>query len=133
MKALTLWRPWAWPIVAGHKPIENRGWLPPRSIIGKRIAIHAGKSVQQEAISEIQLLIGDRLPDCAMDMGIVGTVIISGCVTQSASPWFCGPFGWSLSSPVMLPAAIPCSGAQGFWEVPPDVLSQILATHGAME
>jgi hypothetical protein len=42
MKALTIWQPWASLIVAGAKPYEFRGWRPPRSIIGQRIAIHAG-------------------------------------------------------------------------------------------
>lgn len=42
MKALTIWQPWASLIVAGAKPYEFRGWLPPRSLIGQRIAIHAG-------------------------------------------------------------------------------------------
>lgn len=42
MKALTIWQPWASLILAGAKPYEFRGWRPPRSIIGQRIAIHAG-------------------------------------------------------------------------------------------
>jgi hypothetical protein len=41
--ALTLWRPWAWPVVTGGKRIENRSWPPPSDLIGKRIAIHAGE------------------------------------------------------------------------------------------
>lgn len=42
MKALTVWQPWASLIAIGAKPYEFRGWKPPRSIIGQRIAIHAG-------------------------------------------------------------------------------------------
>jgi hypothetical protein len=42
MKALTIWQPWASLIAIGAKPYEFRGWKPPRSIIGQRIAIHAG-------------------------------------------------------------------------------------------
>ena len=42
MKGLTVWQPWASLIAAGHKPYEFRGWQPPKSIIGERIAIHAG-------------------------------------------------------------------------------------------
>ena len=41
MKALTIWQPWASLIVAGAKPYEFRGWRAPRSLIGKRIVIHA--------------------------------------------------------------------------------------------
>lgn len=42
MKVLTVWQPWASLIAIGAKPYEFRGWKPPRSIIGQRIAIHAG-------------------------------------------------------------------------------------------
>lgn len=42
MKALTIWQPWATLIVQGAKPYEFRGWKPPRSLIGQRVAIHAG-------------------------------------------------------------------------------------------
>lgn len=43
MKALTIWQPWASLIIAGAKPYEFRGWRAPRSIIGQRIVIHAGR------------------------------------------------------------------------------------------
>lgn len=42
MKALTVWQPWATLIALGVKPYEFRGWSAPRSLIGKRLAIHAG-------------------------------------------------------------------------------------------
>lgn len=41
MKAISVWQPWAWLEVHGHKPIETRTWRPPAKLIGKRIAIHA--------------------------------------------------------------------------------------------
>ena len=45
MKALTLHQPWASLIARGVKTIETRSWRPPGSLIGERIAIHAGKQV----------------------------------------------------------------------------------------
>ena len=45
MKALTLHQPWATLIAAGVKTTETRSWRPPRSLIGHRIALHAGKQV----------------------------------------------------------------------------------------
>ncbi|ARM12084.1 MULTISPECIES: ASCH domain-containing protein [Rhizobium] len=42
MKALTVWQPWASLIAIGAKPYEFRGWRPPASLIGQRLAIHAG-------------------------------------------------------------------------------------------
>jgi len=45
MKALTLWPEWAWAVANLNKTVENRTYRPPRNIVGKRIAIHAGKKV----------------------------------------------------------------------------------------
>lgn len=42
MKALTLWQPWATLVAEGVKPFEFRRWPAPKSIWGRRIAIHAG-------------------------------------------------------------------------------------------
>lgn len=42
MKALTLHQPWATLIALGVKSIETRSWRAPASLIGQRIAIHAG-------------------------------------------------------------------------------------------
>ena len=47
MKALTLHQPWASLIADGRKAIETRSWPPPRTLIGKRIAIHAGKEIDR--------------------------------------------------------------------------------------
>ena len=43
MKAITLHQPWATLIADGVKTIETRSWRPPQTLIGQRIAIHAGK------------------------------------------------------------------------------------------
>ena len=45
MKSLTLHQPWASLIAHGVKSIETRSWAPPQSLVGQRIAIHAGKKV----------------------------------------------------------------------------------------
>ena len=43
MRGLTFWRPWSDAIVRGPKRVENRSWPPPERMLGKIIAIHAGK------------------------------------------------------------------------------------------
>ena len=43
VKAVTLYQPWASLIVDLIKYIETRDWSPPKYMIGKRLAIHAGK------------------------------------------------------------------------------------------
>lgn len=55
MKGLTVWQPWASLIGIGAKPYEFRGWRPPASIIGQRIAIHA--AARPLKIREVQGLI----------------------------------------------------------------------------
>jgi len=55
MKALTVWQPWASLIAIGAKPYEFRSWRPHASLIGQRIAIHAGARPVQR--SEVRALI----------------------------------------------------------------------------
>lgn len=43
--AITLWPEWAWAICFLDKRVENRDWHPPRHLIGRRLAIHAGAHV----------------------------------------------------------------------------------------
>ena len=43
MRAVTLYQPWASLIALGHRTTETRSWPAPRSLVGSRIAIHAGK------------------------------------------------------------------------------------------
>lgn len=62
MKAFTIWQPWASLIIAGAKPYEFRGWRAPRSLIGQRIVIHAGKTLDiDEAEDLIDLFEGRPL------------------------------------------------------------------------
>lgn len=56
MKALPLWQPWATLVAAVEKRIETRGWQPPRSALGTRIAIHATKGGLTQA--ELHRLLG---------------------------------------------------------------------------
>lgn len=53
MKALTLWQPWATAVAHLGKPVENRTWAPPSALLGKALAIHAGKRVDKEALAEL--------------------------------------------------------------------------------
>mgnify|MGYP003560963222 CR=1 FL=1 len=57
MKALTLHAPWAHAVAWLGKPLENRGWPPPLSIVGERIAIHAGLSESQIEWRRIDLIL----------------------------------------------------------------------------
>lgn len=45
LDVLTLWAEWAAGIAYLGKLTENRGWWPPRSLVGRRFAIHAGAHI----------------------------------------------------------------------------------------
>lgn len=142
MMALTLHRPWAWAVVHADKRVENRTWRPPPSIIGQRIAIHAGKKWDEDAARLVGNVCGlDGLPPESRDEGIVGTARVVGVVEVNRSGparmaltagewnlwpvvnriWFSGPIGWLLNDVRALPMPIPVRGRQGLWSVPPPI------------
>ena len=55
-QAITVWQPWATLIAEGAKRFEFRGWAPPQSMWGTRIAIHAGaRPVRKAEVRELLL------------------------------------------------------------------------------
>jgi hypothetical protein len=135
MKALTLHQPWAYAVAHLGKDIENRTWRPPAALTGQRVAIHAAKQWDYQRVWDIVGQWGTaRLIDLdLLDFGqidaqrghIIATAIVSGVVTSSASPWWCGPLGWQLTDVRTLVKPVACKGAQGLWTVPVDVLAAI--------
>jgi hypothetical protein len=116
MKALSIRQPWAWLIVNGYKDIENRDW--PTRFRGP-VLIHAGKTMDREGYEEVF----DAYPDVPLPPieslergGIVGQGDIIDCVTQSASRWFVGRFGFVMKNGQPLPFR-PLSGKLGFFAV----------------
>jgi hypothetical protein len=55
--------------------------------------------------------------------GIIGSVEIVDCVTESRSNWFYGRYGFVLRNPVALPFT-PWRGQLGFFDVPENELAQ---------
>lgn len=54
MKIITVWQPWASLIAIGMKPYEFRGWVPPASMIGTRIGIHAAaRPVKPQEVADL--------------------------------------------------------------------------------
>lgn len=151
MLALTLWQPWAWAIAhlpaEVAKPVENRDWRPPASVVGTRIALHGGKTYDDDAaddILDITRAAGLRNLDTSRrgDTGILGTVRLVGVVEERngrlvlvagdwgevtrerAEAWFVGRYGWLLDQRRVLDVPIPCRGAQGLWAVTDDVAAR---------
>jgi hypothetical protein len=141
MLALSIRQPWASLILKGGKDIENRDW--PTKYRG-RILIHAAKGMtraeHEDAIHfAVQAIQADprnkdanrrtTLRDLGFDFdalprgGIVGSVEITACVADSASPWFVGKYGFMLRDPKPLPFT-PWKGQLGFFDVPEAALTQ---------
>jgi hypothetical protein len=125
MIALSIRQPWANMILKAGKDIENRDW--PTKVRG-RVLIHAAKGCTQaerdDALSFAEIAVGVRY---TVDLktiergGIVGSVEIVDCVSESQSPWFVGRYGFVLRDPWPLPF-IACKGQLGFFHVPDDLL-----------
>jgi len=105
------------------KDIENRSWsLPEWFKVPQRIYVHAGKREDGEAL-EWLLSKGVPLMTAMLSFSkrlsrgaIIGEVDIVGCVTESKSPWFVGPYGFVLANSVFYEKSIPCKGRLGFFE-----------------
>lgn len=117
MKALSIRQPWAWLVANGHKDIENRQW---RTHTRGRVFVHAAKGMTRGDYLACEICVADfsdiKLPpfEDLQRGGIIGTVEIVDCVTDDASRWFFGEYGWVLKDAKPLPFQ-PCKGALGFF------------------
>lgn len=88
--ALSLIRPWPTSILLGGKRCENRTWTPPAKVLGRYVALHAGRKWDYDAVDFIRA----RWPDYdAIDgvvspEGIVGVARVVGALDmrKSATP-----------------------------------------------
>lgn len=141
MKALTLWRPWPCAIFYLNsefwKDIENRPRKPPQSVIGKRIAIHAGAHIESNVFGDwIEIIkpspmsvlyLASAMLSLEKVRGIVGTVVIDSVCTpeETNSPWASGPYCLKLRDRRPLISPIPIGGKQGYWDLPPSVEREV--------
>lgn len=118
MKALSIRQPWAWLIVNGHKPIENRSW---RTAHRGPLLIHASQGMTRAEYSDARDLaeqLGIAIPafDDLERGGIVGQATVTGCIADSDSPWFFGKYGFELVDAKPLPFQ-PMRGRLSIFEV----------------
>ena len=123
---LSIRQPWAWAIVEGFKPVENRTWA---TKYRGPILIHAGVKAddaaawrfveeRMEAMRPNSIVI---LPRKAVDYGgIVGMADLVDCVEYYDSPWFFGPYGFVLANARPLPF-VPMKGRLGFFRANKEV------------
>lgn len=146
-KALTLTQPWGGLVAAGHKPIENRGWNPPKAMIGKRFALHASREIDRDVyhrVMEIAPELADRtLPWFELSRvtsAIIGIARLVRVVSDHMLPgsessveslpeqdrrWFFGPKGFVLAEIQALREPIPCPGSLSFWRIPKPVREEM--------
>lgn len=146
MKALTIHQPWNWLIAHKHKPVENRIWQPPKGTLGTRIALHAGKTLDHDAVDDLR---GSYpLPDGYVLGAVEAVATLAGWVndairgarapgtdmaTMEAArehELYCGPIGWVLTDVILLPEPVPCRGLQKLWTLPADVERAVLEQIG---
>jgi ASCH domain len=126
--ALSIRQPFAWAIFHAGMDIENRDW--PTQQRG-RVLIHAAAIVRQQDYELFQracrdpenclgvaIAIAGGLPrkEDLPRGGIIGDVEITDCVTEHASPWFSGPYGFVLRDARALPF-MPYPGSLRFFDV----------------
>lgn len=147
MKAISLWSPWAQWVIMNWKGIETRYHQRFKGLTGQRIAIHAAKKLDKEAL--IQGLL-DREPALTaletenmiryvfMTRGtILGTVLVSDALwapnvdftereewNRKAMCDVSGKFCLFMNEVKPLPRAVPFIGRQGIFEVPEELLSK---------
>ncbi|VVE90768.1 ASCH domain-containing protein [Pandoraea bronchicola] len=133
MKALSVRQPWAWLIVNGFKDIENRTW---RTGFRGRVLVHASKGMTRAEYEDVEdflryAVAGPRITLPVFDEldrgGIVGAATIIDCIPpeRASSAWHMeDQFGFEISDARTIPF-VPCKGALGFFDVPPDVAAQL--------
>ena len=87
MKAITLHQPWASLIACGLKTIETRSWTPPQSLVGQRIAIHAGKRAPDSWEWNDDIRLACEHWDFDMPLGaVVATAQLAGVYQVTQNP-----------------------------------------------
>ena len=122
MKRLSVRQPWAWLIVAGYKPVENRTW---RTSYRGPLLIHASQAMepedfpmQREWIETCGLVIPEDLPRGA----IVGAATLTDVwdkkkFERPGIRWFEGPYGFKMEDAVEFAEPIPCRGQLGIRDI----------------
>lgn len=119
---LSIRQPYAWLIVQGIKPVENRTWA---TKFRGRVLIHAGVTYpKRDHRDDLETWGARGYPEDRESMlgGIVGEAVIVDCVREHPSSFFFGPHGFVLERPIAYPKLIPYGGRLGFFGVPASVL-----------
>lgn len=124
MLALSVLQPWAWAIMAGIKPVENRSW---RTNYRGPLVIQAGQGKRCDVAGREHIAaIGHAIPDELPRGVILGTVELVDVLTQAQAMAQFGPawvdhdpngFCWVLEKPRLLATPRPCRGKLSLFQV----------------
>lgn len=135
MLCISLWQPWASLWAAGIKVHETRHWRCDAQL-GRQIGIHAAKRLVGARLLEprvVQILrqrFGDDWERTLPRGAVVGGGRIVACWRtekraaqvsadeRALGDWRTGHYAWQLAAPVLLPVPLPCTGRQGWFDVP---------------
>ena len=126
-RVLSVRQPWAWAIVSGLKPVENRSWS---TRYRGRLLIHAGTAIDPYGI---QWFVKQRisLPSPLPRGAIVGScdlvAIVDRRLGKGYGKWFFGPIGWVVNNAHELAKPVAMKGALGLFRPPAAVLRRIKA------
>ena len=138
LHAITLWQPWAHAIVHGPNRVENRPWAPPRWLIGKTFALHAGLHYDEAAAARLlsghfgaPVLVPPK--DKVTRGAIVGLATLDtwkwlSSLFPEPDPFAFGPFVWYLRDVVAI-VPVPCRGMQKLWAVEGATLAAVRANY----
>ena len=152
LPCMSIRQPWAWAIASGCKPVENRTWLPPGGLLGRRIGIAAtAKAPRPEEVEELRRICLDVPRNYVLGSIVaVATLVGAKRLDKDYSPsgyvgdpekiaawdrehagtweiWATGPVCWLLSEVFELPKPVPCKGMIGIWDLPSAELSEVQA------
>lgn len=143
--AVTLWQPYAWCVARGGKDLENRPRLPPKALVGRRLAIAAAARVapayEVATAAAIEARTGVVVPPASelVRSALVAVVTVERVVDARRDPalaarmarahrWWLGPVGIVLCDVV---AIEPLSVAddptchQGYWRLTPALAAEL--------
>jgi hypothetical protein len=115
---LSVLQPWAWAIIHGGKPVENRSWA--TSYRGP-LLIQAGAS--RRCLGDAPDLLAAAPSAADLPFGcLVGAVELVGCVRRKdydpTDRWAFGPWCWLLRNPRPLVSPVPLRGSLGLFPPP---------------
>lgn len=123
MKALSVRQPFAFLIVSGAKPVENRVW---GTHYRGPLLIHAGLDYHAMTFADIEQRFRVAINPCDLQLGgLIGIADLVDVVWRSSSIWFTGPRGWLLENPRRF-EFLPYRGQQGMFDVPDELIKSRL-------